>query len=193
MPQILRMPSEDELPRGPKRTFVSEMFTYFRAAGRPSPASIAAAASQGPQPDRVVVSRETVRRLLKGETTSTWPKVKVVHEVLCRMADRDPTWRRFADSSDYDEDNDTRTLREYIRDLWNDAVDGVEVDDGPPQLAPVPEPTPTPTPAPTGGWGGKAPSGGWGPPQQPLDDPWATGTPQKKTSSQQAYSDEPPF
>ncbi len=191
MPQILRMPSEDELPRGPRRTFVGELFTYFRAAGRPSPASIAAAASQGPQPDRVMVSRETVRRLLKGETTSTWPKVRAVHEVLCRMADRDPTWRRFSDSSDYDEDNDTRTLREYIRDLWNDAVDGAEVDDVPPQLAPVPELSPPP--APTGGWGGNAPSRGWGTPQHPQDDPWATGTPQKKTSSQQVYSDEPPF
>ncbi|WP_413755071.1 hypothetical protein [Streptomyces sp. MMBL 11-3] len=187
MPQILRMPSEDELPRGPKRTFVSELFIYFREAGRPSPASIAAAVSQSPQPTRITVSRETVRRLLKGETTSTWPKVKAVHDVLCRMADRDPTWRRFSDSSDYDEDNDTRTLYEYIRDLWNDAVDGVESDDGPPQMAPVSEP------APTGGWGGNAPSGGWSTAQQPQDDPWATGTPQKNTSSQQTYSDEPPF
>ncbi len=191
MPQILRMPSEDELPHGPKRIFVSELFTYFRAAGRPSPASIAAAASRGPQPARVTVSRETVRRLLKGETTSTWPKVRAVHDVLCQMADRDPTWRRFSDSSDYDEENDTRTLREYIRDLWNDAVDGVEADDGPPQLAPVPEASPPRTSA--GGWGNNAPSGGWGASQQPQDDPWATGALQKKIGSQQAYSDEPPF
>lgn len=184
MPQMLRMPSEDELPRGPKRAFVGELYTYFRAAGRPSPASIAAAVAQTHDPASVTVSRETVRRLLKGETTSTWPKVKAVHEVLCHMADHDPTWRRFSNSSDYDEDNDTRTLRGYIRDLWNDAIDGVEPDDelGLPQLAPVPQASPPP-----------APTGGWGTPQQPPDDPWATRTPQKKTSSQQAYSDEPPF
>ncbi|MGW0940131.1 hypothetical protein [Streptomyces sp. NPDC002666] len=110
------------------------------------------------------------------------------------MADKDPTWRRFSDSSDYDEDNDTRTLREYIRDLWNDAVDGVEPDDevGTPQLAPIPQSSAPP--APTGGWGGGATSGGWGAsPQQAQDDPWATGAPQKETSSQKGYSDEPPF
>ncbi|GAA2264925.1 hypothetical protein GCM10010232_66400 [Streptomyces amakusaensis] len=170
---------------------MSELFTYFRAAGRPSPASIAAAASQLPQPARVTVSRETVRRLLKGEATSTWPKVKAVHQVLCQMADHDPTWRRFSDSSEYDEDNDTRTLREYIRDLWNDAVDGVEMDHGSSQPAPVPQPTSPPAPA--GSWGSGAPSGGWDASQQPLDDPWATQAPQKKTSSPQSYSDEPPF
>ena len=192
MPQVLRMPSLDELPHGSRRIFVDELHTYFRAAGRPAPASIAAAVAQLRGSASVTVSRETVRRLLKGETTSTWPKVRAVHEVLCRMADRDPTRRRFSDSSDYDEDDDTRTLREYILDLWNDAVDGAESDDGPPQLAPVAEPSPPRTP--TGGWGGNAPSGGWGAPQQPQDDPWATGTPQKKTSSQQAYSDdEAPF
>lgn len=189
------MPSVDELPRGPKRAFVGELFTYFRAAGRPTPASIEAAVTQlnGAAP-AVSVSRETVRRLLKGETTSTWPKVKAVHEVLCRMAGHDPTGRRFSDSSDYDEDNDTRSLREYIRDLWNEAVDGVEPDDENdlPQLEPLPQASPPP--APTGGWGGGAHSGGWGgSQQQPQDDPWATGAPQKKTSSQQEYSDEPPF
>lgn len=191
MPQVLRMSSEDELPPGPKRIFVSELFTYFRAAGRPSPASIAAAASRGSQTTRVTVSRETVRRLLKGETTSTWPRVKAVHDALCQMADHDPTWRRFSDSSDYDDENDTRTHREYIRDLWNDAVDGIEAGDSLPQLAPVPVASPPRTSA--AGWPSNPPSGGWGASQQPADDPWATGAPQKKASSQQAYSDEPPF
>lgn len=194
MPKMLRMPSVEELPPGPVRTFVGELFTYFRAAGRPSPVTIAAAVGQTHGSVSVTVSRETVRRILKGETTSTWPTVRAVHEVLCRMADQDPTWRRFSDSSDYDEDNDTRTFREYIRDLWNDAVDGVEPDDeiGPPQLAPIPQSPPPP--APTGGWGGGANSGGWGASsQQTQNDPWATGTPQKDTRSQKGYSDEPPF
>ncbi|MHC3464604.1 hypothetical protein OG936_37300 [Streptomyces sp. NBC_00846] len=194
MSKMLRMPSVDELPPGSRRAFVGELFTYFRAAGRPSPVSIAAAVTQTHGSAPVTVSRETVRRLLKGETTSTWPTVRAVHEVLCRMGDQDPTWRRFSDSNDYDEDNDTRTLREYIRDLWNDAVDGVEPDDEAdhPQLAPVPQPSPPA--APTGGWGGGSNPGGWGAShQQPQDDPWATGTPQKKTNSQKTYSDEPPF
>lgn len=194
MSKMLRMPSVDELPPGSRRAFAGELFTYFRAAGRPSPVSIAAAVAQMHGSAPVAVSRETVRRLLKGETISTWPTVRAVHEVLCRMADQEPTWRRFSDSNDYDEDNDTRTLREYIRDLWNDAVDGVEPDDeaGHPQLAPVPQPSPPP--APTGGWGGGSNPGGWGAShQQPQDDPWSTGAPQKETSSQKGYSDEPPF
>lgn len=194
MSKMLRMPSVDELPPGPMRAFVGELFTYFRAAGRPSPVTIAAAVAQTRDSAPVTVSRETVRRLLKGETTSTWPTVRAVHEVLCRMADQEPTWRRFSDSSDYDEDNDTRTLRGYIRDLWNDAVDGVEPDDqaGMPQLAPVPQPSPPPAAA--GGWGSGATLGGWGASSQQTEgDPWATGEPQKEISSQKSYSDEPPF
>lgn len=61
---------------------MGELHTYFRAAGRASPASVAAAVAQHGSAPPVTVSRETVRKLLKGETTSTWPKVKAVHEVL---------------------------------------------------------------------------------------------------------------
>ncbi|MFI1169339.1 hypothetical protein ACH4UM_38710 [Streptomyces sp. NPDC020801] len=183
VPQVLRMPSLDELPHGSKRNFVGELHTYFRAAGRPSPASIAAAVAQLRGSAPVTVSRETVRRLLKGETTSTWPKVKAVHEVLCRMADQDPTWRRFSDSNDYDEEDDTRTLREYLRDLWNDAVEGVEPDDeaGHPQLAPVPQASPP-----------SAPAGGWGPAPQ-LSPPPATTGGWGSGGANGGYSDEPPF
>ncbi|MFC7797201.1 hypothetical protein [Streptomyces cinereoruber] len=171
---------------------MSELHTYFRAAGRPAPASIASAVAHMHNTS-ATVSRETVRKLLKGETTSTWPRVKAVHEVLCQMADQDPTWRRFADSADYDEDNDTRTLREYIRDLWNDAVDGVAPDDEQRPGQWIPAPQPSSPPVPTGGWGDISHSGGWGTSQQPQGDPWATGAPQKKTDSQETYSDEPPF
>lgn len=182
MPQMLRIPSVEELPPGPRRKFVTELHVYFRASGRPSPARVATAVQQ--LSESVLVSRETVRRLLKGETTSTWPKVKAVHEVLCRMAEQDPTWRRFANSEDYDDDNDVRTLRDYLRDLWNDAVDGSETDEAPA----------VPPQQPASGWGGTPTSA------PPADDPWAVTAPktggwgtQPSTTPATGYSDEPPF
>ncbi len=153
MPQMLRLPNVEELPLGPLRDFVTELHVYFRLSGRPTPAQVATAAGQLNEP--VQVSRETVRRLLKGETTSTWPKVKAVHEALCRMAEQDPTWRRFPYG-----DEDDRTARDYLRDLWNDAVDRVAPDDNSPH--PQLDPWATSASNQTEGWGS--------PSQQPPGD-----------------------
>lgn len=137
MPRKLLMPSKGELPSGPLRKFVEELHVHFRNAGRPSPAQIARRSEWFEDGEGVKVSRETVRRLLKGETISSWPTVRAVHQALCELADQDHTQLRF--QSEYSED--TRTLREYIRDLWNEAVEG-ETADPPPNISepgPVPE------------------------------------------------------
>lgn len=128
------MPSEQELPPGPLREFVDELHVHFRNAGRPSPAQIATRSAWFEDGEGVKVSRETVRRLLKGETTSSWVTVRAVHQTLCELADQDHTQLRFP--SEYS--SDTRTLREYIRDLWNDAVEGE------PANPTTSEPTPVP-------------------------------------------------
>lgn len=173
MPRKLRMPSEEELPPGPLREFVDELHIHFRNAGRPSPAQIATRSEWFEDGEGVKVSRETVRRLLKGETTSSWPTVRAVHQALCELADQDHTQLRFP--SEYS--SDIRTFREYIRDLWNDAVEG--------ETANPPSTNSNPTPVPQqSGRPGAWPSAAVG--QQHSG--WPT-----TGQGQNTYPEEPPF
>jgi hypothetical protein len=123
---MLRMPSKADLPPGPKREFATELMVHFREAGRPRLDRIATATSE--LPDAPSVSRETVRRLLTGQTLSSWEKVNAVLRALCQLCGQDPERRRWpADTSSWGggEDDDT-TCREYLFQLWNDAIDEVE-------------------------------------------------------------------
>ncbi|MBQ0891197.1 hypothetical protein KBZ94_40860 [Streptomyces sp. RM72] len=181
MPQMLRMPGKEALPPGPTRVFVAELHVHFREAGRPSLASIAATTGRLSSP--VPVSRETIRRLLTGQTVSTWAKVDAVLRALCQLGGQDPDRRRWPEPEDRFDENDTSSCLEYLRRLWNDAVDGVE-----PEEAPA-----IPPPRPASGWGSAAStsSGGWGgTPSPPADDPWAT---QQTPAPTKEYPDEPPF
>jgi hypothetical protein len=139
MPRTLLMPSEDELSDGPRRKFTEELHLYFRAAGRPDLARILAVIDadradphghlpEGPGP----ISRETVRRLLKGQTRSTWKKVELVFEALCSIANRDPEADRWADAYDVDE---KQSQRAWLCELWSNAVDEVQI-----SAAPLPAP-----------------------------------------------------
>ncbi|MYY80809.1 MULTISPECIES: hypothetical protein [unclassified Streptomyces] len=176
MPQMLRMPSKADLPDGTRRDFVAELFVHFKEAGRPTPARIAAKTSS--MQDPLAVSRETIRRLLKGQTISTWERVDAVLRALCEIGGQDPDRRRWSESSDWNDDGDPTTCRERLRQLLNDDIDGVE-----------PENTPAPVPP-------ARSNSGWGAPRtQPMqDDPWATTpTPAPTTPAKGGYSDEPPF
>ncbi|MEV5758396.1 hypothetical protein AB0L61_16750 [Streptomyces tendae] len=175
MPQMLRMPSKADLPDGTRREFVTELFIHFKEAGRPTPARIAATTSS--MQDPLPVSRETIRRLLKGETISTWERVDAVLRALCEIGGQDPDRRRWPESSDWNDDDPT-TCRERLRQLLNDDIDGVE-----PENAPAP----VPPARSNSGWGGTRT-----PP--PQDDPWATTPkPAPTTPTAGGYSDEPPF
>src|SRR3954453_13553815 len=66
MPQMMRMPGPDELPPGTRRAFVAELFFPYTEAGRPTLARVAAATRS--MTDAFPVSRETIRRLLRGES-----------------------------------------------------------------------------------------------------------------------------
>ncbi|MCL8015845.1 hypothetical protein [Streptomyces sp. AS02] len=133
MPQMLRMPSKADLPDGTRRDFVAELFVHFKEAGRPTPARIAAKTSS--MQDPLPVSRETIRRLLKGQTISTWERVDAVLRALCEIGGQDPDRRRWSESSDWNDDGDPTTCRERLRQLLNDDIDGVEPENTP---APVP-------------------------------------------------------
>ncbi|MGQ4390393.1 hypothetical protein [Streptomyces sp. SAS_270] len=81
-------------------------------------------------PDPHEVSRETIRRLLTGQTVSTWVKVDAVVRALCCLSDQDPDHRRWPESDHY-EDDDPETFRQYLRRLWNDDIDRIEPEDDP--------------------------------------------------------------
>ncbi|MFJ5779873.1 hypothetical protein [Streptomyces sp. NPDC093094] len=192
MPRMLRMPGKDVLPPGPKRDLVAELFVHYRLASRPPLPQIAALTGTETNPQRV--SRETIRRLLTGTTTSQWTVVDAVLRALCHMQDRDPDGRRWPEPDDWDE-NDPTTCREHLRRLWNDDIDSLEPDEAPatPPAAPAqtasgwgnPPATVPPSRQASGGWGGSA--------SPPADDPWATGPLPKAPAQPLAYSDEPPF
>lgn len=183
LPRMLRMPSLEQLPPGTRREFAAELFWHYRKAGRPELPRVVNAITA--LPETPSVSRETVRRLLKGETISRWDKVDALLRVLCSMADRDPDDQRWPD--DYDDDI---TYRDRLRQLWDNDIDGVE-----------PEPESPPAQTSAGGWGAPQSAqprpGSWPVSQQkaPTDDPWATSAPIRSPagSSNGKYSDEPPF
>ncbi|GAA2970038.1 hypothetical protein GCM10010446_63910 [Streptomyces enissocaesilis] len=187
MPQMMRMPGPDELPPGTRRAFVAELFFHYTEAGRPTLARVAAATRS--MTDAFPVSRETIRRLLRGESVARWERVDAVLRALCEIANQDPDRRRWQESGDWNDDGDPTTCRQHLRQLLYDDIDEVQ-----PELPPSPPAVPPPRSS--GGWGGTSPTptAGWGstPSQPKQDDPWAT-TPPSSTPSTGGYSDEPPF
>jgi hypothetical protein len=132
MARPLRLPSVEDLPRGPRREFVEHLFTLYGSAGRPPLHEISQAiADDADLPG--TASRETVRRVMAGETLSTWNNVKSLFLVLCKMAGEDPSepWH----PGGFGDEEEPRWR--YFRWQWNQAID-------------VPEPTPAPPNA--GGW-----------------------------------------
>src|SRR3954465_6160648 len=133
MPQMLRIPGKADLPDGTRRDFVAELFVHFKEAGRPTPARIAATASS--MRDPIPVSRETIRRLLKGQTVSTWERVDAVLRALCEIGGQDPDRRRWPEADNWHDDDPT-TCRERLRQLLNDDIDGVEPENDPASVPP---------------------------------------------------------
>jgi hypothetical protein len=165
MARIIRMPSKDELPEGPRREFVEELRRYYRAAGRPPLRRVSNLLEGREDLKEVTASQETVRRILRGIVIPTdWNRVNAVFQVFCEIGEIDPDAERW--ESRYDEESESN--REYVRRLWDAAL---EEESNP---SPIPRPTP-PHPEST-----RATSG-FG------DDPWATDSPGSGSS------DEPPF
>jgi hypothetical protein len=165
-----RMPSEEELPDGPRRKFVAELRRYYRAAGHPPLREVSQAVErhQDPRLIKVTASAETVRRMITGKVLPVdRDRVYAVFHVLCEMSEIDPGAPRWDDNGGYSRYDDDQTNWEYLRTLWDAALE--DDDDAPP----LPRPTPTPEPAPEPARARPA-----------REDPWA---------SERVYSDEPPF
>lgn len=185
---MMRMPGTDELSPGTRREFVAELFLHYTEAGRPTLARVAATTRS--MTDAFSVSRETIRRLLRGESVARWERVDAVLRALCEIGNQDPDRRRWAETDDWNDDGDPTTCRQHLRQLLFADIDKVQ-----PELPPASPAVPTRRPS--GGWGGTPPTstGGWGstPSQPKQDDPWATGAPSQPLQQTGGYPDEPPF
>ncbi len=109
----IRMPSVADLPEGPRRELVEELFLYYREAGRPTLRVIS---------DRILdhddlagtASKETIRRMLRGTSfPAQWETAQAVFVALCELAGFRPDGPRHYDV----------TRREAFKDLWNAAID----------------------------------------------------------------------
>ncbi|WDT52560.1 hypothetical protein [Streptomyces sp. G7(2002)] len=120
MAQVLRMPSTMELPTGPRRQFVEELFSHYRDAGRPTLRVIAEEIDENPEFDAFTASRETIRKMLRGKTVPlSWAVVDAVLTVLCARAGVDPDAERWADGFN----GEPTSHRQSLRNLWNEAID----------------------------------------------------------------------
>jgi hypothetical protein len=115
MVQVLRMLSESELPRGPRRDFAEQMFSLFREAHRPRLEAIKNAI---PEDAPATASAETIRRILRGiSVPARWDTVNVVLVALCELAGVDPDANL---GGRYDDDMSRRQLVEHA---WHTALD----------------------------------------------------------------------
>lgn len=168
MARTIPMPSKEELPEGPRRSFVTELRRYYRAAGRPPLREISQAIERHSAPgiSRVTASAETIRRMITGKVLPVErDRVRAVFRVLCELGEIDPDAPRWDESYGRYEGPD-ETNWQYLERLWDTALE--EEADAPPFPRPAPPPPPEPAPRTS----------------RSQVDPWASGT---------RYSDEPPF
>jgi hypothetical protein len=116
MVQVLRMPSEAELPRGPRRDFTDQLFSLYKEAHRPGLRAISSAI---PMNATATASVETIRRILRGISVPVrWDTVNVVLAALCELAGVDPD---IDIGGRYDDDPVTR--RQLVEQAWHEALD----------------------------------------------------------------------
>lgn len=107
------------LPDGPRRDFVENLFWYHRKAHRPTLQEIS---------DRLrergdlagTASKETIRKMLHGETVpQRWENAKAVFLVLCEFGGIDP-------DTPVAEYYDAQSHLEQYHELWNKTFDEPE-------------------------------------------------------------------
>ena len=115
MGQVLRMPTEAELPRGARRDFTEQLFSLYREARRPGLREISRAI---PDDSPGTASTETIRRMLRGKTVPVhWQTVNTVLTALCLLAGVDP------DDDVGGDYRDQATHRQLVEAAWHRALD----------------------------------------------------------------------
>lgn len=126
MPKVLTMPPVDQLPEGPRRRFVEELFAHYREAGRPTLRAISQWITDNT--DRLYLrgtaSTETIRRVLNGRTVPSWPTTETILEALCGLAGRSTDEQRWPDN----EWSGDVTFKDELKLRWNAALDQSEGD-----------------------------------------------------------------
>ncbi len=83
MSRTIRMPGKSELPDGPHRRVVAELYDWYREAVRPTLQELDDAI-RADQNKSGTASKETIRRMLKAEgVPQWWYTVEAVFEALC--------------------------------------------------------------------------------------------------------------
>ncbi|WUW26961.1 hypothetical protein OG521_39620 (plasmid) [Streptomyces sp. NBC_01463] len=114
MGRFITMPSEWVLPPGPVRGFTQALYDWYKAAGRPSLTEIADDIASH-DALRGSASRETIRKMLRGETVpQRWTTVEAVLTVLC---ERDGT------SPQGEPEYSEVTHGQRVKRLWDEAVE----------------------------------------------------------------------
>ena len=130
MPKVLKMPSVRDVPSGPRRDFVEELFELFRLAGRPTLNKVSDQILSVDRPG--TASRETVRRALtSGAVPTRWFTAHAIFVALCELAGLDPSSDRWDAEQNWRDDSPMPTRLEHFKTLWNRAID-----DEPPQPDP---------------------------------------------------------
>ena len=117
------MPSERELPRGPRRDFVQELRRYFRGANRPPLRRISEMIDNHADPEisKVTATAETVRRMITGKVLPVEvARVRAVFIIFCELGGVDPDESRW---EDYRGDGPDETNWQYLRRLWDEALE----------------------------------------------------------------------
>lgn len=167
---MLVMPSEADLPDGPRREFVAELFVHYREANRPTLRQVSEwiTANADERNLRGTASTETVRRVMNGSVVPrNWATVEAILEALCALADRSTDEDRWEHNYGYGYggNDPSPTFKQQLNRLWNAALDHPdgELPRLPARAAPPP------------------------PPRADTDDPWATGP------ARYSPTDDPPF
>jgi hypothetical protein len=124
---MLRMPPEADLPAGPLREFVEELFVHYRAADRPTLREIAQWINDHAESHdlRGTASTETIRRVLKGSVVPrSWHTVSTIVQAFCGMAGRSIDEERWP--PDRWNDGESITFIEEVKRRWNAALDHYE-------------------------------------------------------------------
>jgi hypothetical protein len=116
MGQIIRMPTESDIPDGAVRDFAQMIFYLYKRAHRPSLREVSNAIARNPELAGTA-SPETIRRILRGTAVpQRWETVQAVMQTLCDLANIDTaTLVWFGE--------DRLRIASHIDRLWHRALD----------------------------------------------------------------------